>query len=441
MIKASCTTQKGAALLLFMLLFVLGSGALVLGLSRVLYSDFLQQKLRFASMEAWYVADSGLEDMVYRMIFSKVVDSEEIFSYDGATATTTAMFDTTEEVYVVSATGTERTAYRTAAMSLYLGTGASFNFGVQSGNGGFTFTNGSSVQGNVFSNGRIEKIGGGNSWIYGDAISAGPAGLIKEVSLTGDAHAHTMSKNNIGGDAYYVTDSASTVAGTRYIGAADEATTTMPITDETIETIKQDVLDNGTIIANTDPECAGGTYVISVDTTLASTKIECNLEVQGNNTNLILTGTLWVEGDVSFKSGPNIIIASSVGARTVPIIADNETNRTTSSRIIIENSTSFAGSGSPKSYILLISQNNAAENGNTTINAIEVQQSSYGDLLVYASHGKILMGNSASLKEVTGYLIHLGNNADIIYESGLVNMLFTSGPGGGFTINGWREVY
>ena len=112
MIKSVHIKQKGAALLLFMLLFVLGSGALVLGLSRLLYSDFLQQKLRFAAAEAWYVADSGLEDMVYRMISSKVVDSEEVFSYDGATATTTAVFDTTDEVFVVSAMINSKLTYR-----------------------------------------------------------------------------------------------------------------------------------------------------------------------------------------------------------------------------------------------------------------------------------------------------------------------------------------
>lgn len=434
-------TQRGAAFLLFMLFFVLGSAALLLALSRLVYSDLSQANLRVAAAQSWYSADSGLEDMVYRMVSGLSVDGTEVIALPGVLATTTAVFDTASDMYLVTATSTLASAYRTAQTSLYLGSGASFNFGVQSGNGGFTFTNGSAVQGNVFSNGHIMQSGGGNAWIYGDAISAGPSGLIDGVSMTGDARAHTLVDNEIGGDAYYVTDSASVVTGTRYIGAADQATTTMPITDAQIEDIKQDVVDNGTLIASTSPECSGGTYVIGSDLTLPSVHIECNVEIQGNNTDVTLLGSLWIEGTLSFKSGPNIIIDSSVGARTVPIVVDNEADRLTSSQIIIENSTSFTGSGSPKSYILLISQNNAAELGDTTKTAIEVQQSSYGDLLVYAAHGKIELGNSAALKEVTGYLIHLGNNADITYESGLVNTLFTSGPGGGYTINGWREVY
>jgi len=430
---------RGAALLIFMLFFVLGSAALLLALSRLLYSDLSQQQFSAKAMQAWYAADSGLEDMVYRLMTSKGVTAEEVLSYAGSTATTTFTYDAADEAFIVVSTSTYTTAYRTAATTLYLGSGASFNFGVQSGNGGFTFTNGSEVIGNVFSNGHIEKTEGGNAWIRGDGISAGPSGIIEKVNIEGNARAHTLKDNVIEGDAYFMTESSNVVNGTKHPGSDDEDPSVMPITDEAIEAIKQDVVDNGSLIASTSPECSGGTYTIDIPTTLPSVKIECNLEVK--NTQLTLLGSVWVAGNINFKSGPNIFIDSSVGARTVPIVADNETDRLTSSRVFAENSTTFTGSGNPKSYILLISQNNAAEGGDTTTNAIEVQQSSSGDLLVYASHGKILLGNSAGLKEVTGYLIHLGNNAVITYESGLVNLLFTSGPGGGFTMNGWREVY
>jgi hypothetical protein len=61
-------------------------------------------------------------------------------------------------------------------------------------------------------------------------------------------------------------------------------------------------------------------------------------------------------------------------------------------------------------------------------------------LLVYAGHGKIVLQNGISLREVTGYRIEAQNSAEIIYESGLANILFTTGPSGGFTLSDWNEV-
>ncbi|OIP77404.1 MAG: hypothetical protein AUK16_01945 [Parcubacteria group bacterium CG2_30_44_11] len=434
-------SQKGAALLLFLLFFLFGSTALAATLASSLYSDLVTYRLLSTAAANFYAVEAGVEDVAYRLITSRTVDTEEVLIFGEAVATTTTTFISAEQRFDIVAAGEQAKTHRKSTLSLYMGSGASFNFGVQSGNGGFELTNGSAVQGNVFSNGEIEKTGGGTAWIYGDAISAGATGQIENARVSGVARAHTLDSAYIQGDAYYVTDSASTVLGTRYTGATDETSAELPISDVEIDEIKQDVIDNGTVITAADPLCSTtGTYTVSSDTTLGFVKIECDFTVSGNNTDLTLTGPLWIAGNLTFKSGPNIIVDPLIGERTIPIVVDNPTDRIVSSKISIENSTSFAGSGSPKSYILLISQNNAAENS-VVGTAIDVQQSSYGDLLVYAGHGEILLGNSASLKEVTGHKIKLGNNALITYESGLVNLLFTSGPGGGFTFNDWRETY
>ncbi len=448
------THARGAALLLFMLFFVIASAALTAVLARSFYSDLLSYRLFSTGSQSFYAAESGVEDMAYRFIAGLTVEPSEVVEVGGAVATTTYTFNGGTDMYQIVADGEAGRAFKQSELELYLGSGASFNFGVQSGNGGFSMTNSSQVLGNVFSNGTI--VGGGTSFIDGDVISAGASGLIRGVEASGTGRARTIRDSEIGGDAYAYTLNGGIVTGDAYIyerigGAVvngsifahqpEEDPTTMPITDEEIDVLKQDVVDSGTVIASTDPECSSGTYVISSDTTLGFVKVECNLEFRGNNTDITLTGTIWATGNITFKTGPNIAVAPAVGERTVPIIADNESNRLTSSQITIENSTSFAGSGDPKSYVLLISQNNASENGNNTPIAIDVGQSSVGDLLVYAAHGRVNMANSVSLKEVTGYLITLGNSTVVTYESGLVNLLFTSGPGGGFTLNGWQESF
>jgi len=449
--------QKGAALMLFILFFLVGSSALVFALSGTIYSDLYKYRLLTDSKQSYFAADAGVEDVAYRFVQTLSVDTQEIITLGGATATTSYIYDGTNDKNDIVGEAVLHDAYRSSAMELYLGSGASFNFGVQSGNGGFELTNGSSVVGNVFSNGTIEKTGGGTATIYGDVISAGPTGHILEVIATGTARARVIEDSTISGDAYaytlhggltegdayiYEKISGPVINGSEYAHQPEEATTTMPISDADIDAIKQDIIDTGTVIASTDPECAGGEYFTDDNITLGFVKIECDLRIKkkGSATILTLTGSLWVEGDITFEGGIEVEVDASVGNRTVPVIADNESNRSTSSKIIVANSTTFTGSGSPKSYVLLISQNDSAENALGTT-AISLSQTTGGDLLVYASHGSIVMGNSISLKEVTGYHISLGNSAEIIYESGLVNLLFTSGPGGGFTIGGWGETY
>lgn len=455
-------SQKGAALLLFIIFFLVGSLALSFTLARTIYSDLLVQRLLHTSKQSYYTADAGLEDVTYRFIHSLGVDPTEVLQLAGATATTTAVHDSVNDKFDITAIAEDLGAYRTTSLSLYTGSGASFNFGIQTGNGGFRMSNGSSVVGNVFSNGTIEKVGGGNAIIYGDAISAGPSGLIDTIYATGtararivrdstvegDAYAYTLDGGEVDGDAYYFEKvGGAVVHGNEFGHEPEEDPTDLPIVDEDIDLLEADIVDNGTIVASTSAECAGGEYFINADTTLGWQKIECDLRIkkQGSATVLTLDGPLWVTGDIAFEGGPNIEIDPSIGNRTVPVIADNPQNRATSSMISVEQGTTFTGSGSPKSYVLLISQNEDAENGEVEdVDAIFLGQSAGGsgaDYLAYAGHGRVTLANSVTLKEVTGYLVSLGNSSQVVYESGLVNLLFTSGPGGGYTMEGWGETY
>lgn len=427
-------------MMIFIIFFMFASVSVVYVISRSIYNDLATHRIFVDAKIAYMTALAANEDIAYRFVSSQTPDMLEVMTLNGVVATTTIDLDGASDIYTVTSVADSNEAVRSSEIELAIGSGASFNFGVQTGNGGFEMSNGSSVRGNVFSNGSIRKVGGGNATVYGDVISAGPTGLIDDITATGSAWANTISDSSIIGTVYYENIS-NTSYGAAVYTTNEQPLATMPIGDDKIDDWKQDIVDNGTVIASTDPECASGTYTRDTNITLGFVKIECNfiLKKQGSGTTLTLTGPIWVTGNIDFQSGPTVSIDSSVGARSVQIIADNESDRLTSSKVTVGQGTQFSGSGSPKSYVLLISQNNDEENGGTG-NAINIAQSSAGDLLAYASHGRINMGNSISLKEVTGYKIILGNSAEIIYESGLVNLLFTSGPGGGFTISSWQEV-
>ena len=83
--------------------------------------------------------------------------------------------------------------------------------------------------------------------------------------------------------------------------------------------------------------------------------------------------------------------------------------------------------------------NNSALNGGPE-KAINIKNTVSGEFLLYAPHGEISLLNSGDIREVTGYRVYLGNVANVIYEIGLANLLFESGPGGSWEINVWEEI-
>ena len=63
-----------------------------------------------------------------------------------------------------------------------------------------------------------------------------------------------------------------------------------------------------------------------------------------------------------------------------------------------------------------------------------------GQVLLYAAHGRIDLSNSVQLREVTAYKLNLSNSAQVIYQTGVANLLFSSGAGGGYTFGSWKET-
>lgn len=425
-IKSKTKYNGGAAMLIAVVFFLFASMTVVLGVVAPVLKQAAVSKNIILSKESFYLAEGSLEDVIYRLKSGKQVSSTETLSLNSVNATTTTT-NTTEGKQVISIAEKNTNTRKTQA-NVTLGTGASFNFGVQAGNGGFILENSSSVTGNVYSNGPI--TGAGNT-ISGDAISAGSSGLIDDVHTTGAGYAHTIQDSDIDANAYYVVKTNTTVGGTSNSNSTDQPTANMPISDEQIGDLEADALAGG-VISSPCP------YKITSNRTLGPVKITCDLEISGNP-NITLNGSVWVTGKVFIKNTAILRISSSLGSRSVAIIADNPSNRTTSSSFDLTNSAQFLGSGSPGSFIFLISQNNSAELGGEG-EAIEMANTSNGGAVLYAPHGLININNSANLKEVTGYKIKAKNTANVTYDTGLANTLFTSGPGGGYEILDWGEI-
>lgn len=424
-------------MLSFVLFFVFASVSLTLLMSRSIAADLSFLNSFTTSRQAFLTAESSLEDVVFRMMTSSSYGSLSLLSLLPGNASTTVSYDTNEDTFIVTSVAKVGKANRTVVATLVPGEGSAFNYGLQTGNGGFRLVNSASITGNAFSNGTI--VGQGSSIIRGDVISAGPSGRIERITATGTAWANTLTDSVIYGDAHYnVVGIPSTVNGTRYTPAAIVDPQILPIEDAKVEEWKDEIQNSGTIIPASS--CTAGWYVITASTNLGDIKIECNLRIRktGGSTVITLTGPVWVTGNIELEQGPELRVVPSLGRKSVQIIADNPADRITSSKISIRNSTQFFGSGHSMSFIMMLSQNNSAELGGTE-KAIEIAQASNGALILYAGHGLVDVGNSITLKSVTGYQINIGNNSDIIYDTGLTSALFTGGPGGGYVVSNWYQ--
>jgi hypothetical protein len=161
-------------------------------------------------------------------------------------------------------------------------------------------------------------------------------------------------------------------------------------------------------------------------------KIACNLVVKSSSGILKVTGPIWVAGNLTTQTGPTIKIDPALGSQNVPIIADNPSNRSGSGMISVGQSTVFQGSGAPNSFVFLISQNNSAETGGSTV-AVSMSQGASA-LVAYAAHGLLTLSQSVSVKQATGYKISLSQSANVTYDTGLPTTVFASGPGGSWAM-------
>lgn len=410
------------------LIMILGGGVPILA-HYTAVNDFISSKQSYAA------AQSGADDAWYRLKNGKTLNSPVYLNL--GTGSSTITITTTGNYKKVNVASAQNNFLHSLQVDLVLGTGVSFHYGIQSGDGGFVLQNSSSVTGNIFSNGAV--TGSGNT-IAGDVISAGSGGLISGITATGTAYAHTIQNSSIGKDAYYQVISGSTASGAACTGnthchpnTPDQSTAPLPISDSQIAQWENDAA------AGSTATCTSGSYSITSPTSIGPLKVPCDLSIK--NTTVTVTGPVWVTGNIDVK-GSTVVMSSGLSSNNVPVIADNASNPSGSDIITTDTSTQFYAAGCPSAcvpgaFVFLISQNNSGQTGGST-NAISLGQSSSG-VIAYAAHGQVTIGQSVNLKEVTAYKIILVNTANVTYDTGLGSSLFEAGPGGGYSILDWFE--
>jgi len=249
--------------------------------------------------------------------------------------------------------------------------------------------------------------------IFLGGLTASIDNIIVGSGSTGDARAHTVTNSTVHGALYCQSGSGNNKSCDTSL--PDPSPESFPISDSNIEEWK-DAAEAGGVIS-------GDVSLSSSSSSLGPKKINGNLTTTNNHI-LNVTGTIWVTGNINISNGAVVRLSPSYGSNSGVIISDGT--------IDVSNNATFSGSGQSGSYVLLVTTSNSGSAINVSNNA--------GTVVLNAQKGTINFANNAGAKSATGSQINMSNGATITYESGLINVNFSSGPSGGFDILNWKEI-
>ena len=427
-------------MLITVIFFLFISLAIIAGLVSPSVREFKIANVNLNSKQSYFLAESGAEDALYRTLKNITISPSETLTLNNNSATTTiTTAPLTNDKQIVSL-GDVGGLQRKTSVTLKAGAGIGFNYGVQSGDGGFTLSGGSKITGNVYSNGNIQASSGVQ--ITGTAIAAGATSYIGDgvgspymgtvvigSAGVGDAWAYKVLGGNVAGHLYCQLP-ATFPAGNQNNKACDTSkgippTQPMPFTDDDITAWKSAGAAGGTITGATN--CHGGysggnCTVDYTGATFGPGKINGNLTVNGGGT-LTLTGTVWVVGTVTVTGGGKIKLPANYALNSETIISDS---------LVTINGGGSLGSGNPNSYLFIVSTSNSSS-------AISVTGGA-GAIAVDAQNGTVALSGAASLNAAVGKTITVTGGTNLTYQQGLASPSFQSGPSGGWAIGSWGET-
>jgi hypothetical protein len=206
---------------------------------------------------------------------------------------------------------------------------------------------------------------------------------------------------------------------------SDPLPSSMPISSGNIEEWK-DTASTG-----------GSTSTVTVDgsktMTLGPIKINGNLKVEASG-KLYLKGPIYVTGTVTVSGNGKIYVDSSMGAASGLIISDDV--------VLIEGSGGIYGSGAVGSYVVVATTSscpNSPSCPSGSAYAVKISGAA-GSVVVVALDGSVQLEGSVSIKSLVANSVKMSGTSNIVYESGLADLSFTSGPSGTWTVSSWKEV-
>lgn len=166
--------NKGAAMMIVVLFFMLISLTILIGIITPVVREFKIASENFNSKKSYFIAESGAEDIIYRIKSNMGIGTSgsdrTLFLDDSYFPIPTEITDLGNSRKRITTIGDIDTNKRKLELEVTSSTGVSFNYGVLVGQGGITLNGSGKVIGNVYANGPI--TGDSSGYITGTAISA-----------------------------------------------------------------------------------------------------------------------------------------------------------------------------------------------------------------------------------------------------------------------------
>jgi len=393
------------------------------------FMTFGQQKISNIAVklaQSYYLAESGIEDALLKLKINPFLGGT---SYNLQISGGSVFVSITEVIggarTIISQSNFLNSVKKIKVVYEVSKDEAGFFYGCQVGDGGMEMGTNSRVKGNVFSNGSV--IASQKGYIDNSLVVANPGTKMKDLEVGDYALVHNCENSTIGKTLTYIEGgSVSDCSAQNTMTQTDQINPEpLPISQEKINQWRDETSVN--IITN-DVNYSGSGNVFNLGPaqigTLSSPK---NLTVV-NGAKITVRGTIYVTGDINFDNNAIIELDPMYGSYSGIVIADG--------KITIGNNAILKGTGQQGSYLLLISTNSSLSSASP---AILVNNNAEGAIF-YTNNGLIYLKNNMIAREITGYKVVLNNNAEVIYESGLQNAIFSSGPGGGWKIKSWEET-
>lgn len=161
-------TQSGQVIIINTILFFTLSTAIIFAVTSPVISSFQITKSFTKSKQAFLVANSASNEALYKLNTNKDLASAETVTLSQGSATiNVADVGSGKTISIESDVESYQRNYE---LTLAVGDGVSFNYGLQTGQGGFDMSGGAGIIGNVYSNGDV--LGSGGVYVTGSAISA-----------------------------------------------------------------------------------------------------------------------------------------------------------------------------------------------------------------------------------------------------------------------------
>ncbi len=208
-------TNKGAAMMVLVIFTLFISLTIIFGIVTPAVREFQVANYSFESKQTYFMAESGMEDVFYRIKNNRLVDASEVLT-NGSTSTTTTITNVGSNQKEISSLADTNTFQRKVNMVLDAGVGTSFFYGMQAGIGGIVLSNTAGIIGNVYSNGPINASN--SAYVTGSAVSAnGQSPTVDQSNGSG-----VPSSDNIFGNATSTEDIAQSfqLSATNYLSSA-----------------------------------------------------------------------------------------------------------------------------------------------------------------------------------------------------------------------------